>query len=105
MKEYQVKITDSALHDMEDLYQYIAIQLEAPQNAMNQYNRIADAVLKLNCMPERFRVFDVEPWRSRGLHRMNVDNYAVFFCILDDSVVITDVLYAASDLEKRLRGE
>lgn len=102
MKEYQVQITDSALRDMDDLYQYIAVQLKAPQNAMNQYNRIADAVLKLNCMPERFKVFDVEPWKSLGLHRMDVDNYAVFFYILEDTVIITNVLYTASDLEKRL---
>jgi toxin ParE1/3/4 len=105
MKEYKVVMTDSALRDMDDLYQYIAIKIKAPQNAIDQYNRIADAVLKLNRMPERFKVFTVEPWLSRGLHRMNVDNYAVFYYIHTDTVIITNVLYAASDLEIRLRGE
>lgn len=34
----------SALHDMEDLYRYTAIQPEAPHSAVNQYYRIAEAV-------------------------------------------------------------
>ena len=45
MDKYEVKITDEALADMEKIYEYIAIQLLAPENAMEQYNRIADAIL------------------------------------------------------------
>lgn len=46
-----------------------------------------------------------ENWKSRGMHRMNVDNYSVFFFIHDESVVVTDVLYSGSDIEAHLRGE
>ncbi len=42
MKQYKVEITKEALQDMEDIYNYIAIDLLAPNNAMGQYNRIAD---------------------------------------------------------------
>ena len=42
MKQYKVEITKEALQDMEDIYNYIAIDLLAPNNAMWQYNRIAD---------------------------------------------------------------
>ena len=47
MKEYQVKITPKAKDDMEEIYNYIAYSLLAPQAAMNQYNNIADAILSL----------------------------------------------------------
>ena len=40
MKQYKVQITDKALADMEEIYNYIAIQLQAPENAIGQYNRI-----------------------------------------------------------------
>ena len=43
MKQYKVQITDKALADMEEIYNYIAIQLQAPENAIGQYNRIAKA--------------------------------------------------------------
>ena len=45
-----------------------------------------------------------EPERTRGLRRFIVDNYAVFFIIADDVVIVTNVLYGASDIENRLRG-
>jgi toxin ParE1/3/4 len=36
---------------------------------------------------------------------MLVDNYSVFYTIHDERVIVTDVLYTASDIEARLRGE
>lgn len=56
-----MEITDDALADMEQMYNHIAFVLLSPENAMGQYNRIADAILKLNVMPERFRVMYSEP--------------------------------------------
>lgn len=43
MEKYEVNITDEALGDMEKIYEYIAFELLSPENAMGQYNRIADA--------------------------------------------------------------
>ena len=63
MKQYKVEITKEALQDMEDIYNYIAIDLLAPDNAMGQYNRIADEILTLDTFPERFRIMDSEPER------------------------------------------
>ena len=53
MKQYKVQITDKALADMEEIYNYIAIQLQAPENAIGQYNRIAKAIEELNRFPEK----------------------------------------------------
>ena len=102
MKQYTVKITDEALADMEQLYNYIAYTLRAPENAMEQYNRISGRILKLDTMPERFRIMDSEPEHSNGIRRMLVDNYSVFYVIEEDSVIVTNVLYSASDIGKLL---
>lgn len=103
MKRYTVEITNDALADMEEIYNYIALQLSAPENAIEQYNRIADEILKLDILPERFRIMDSEPEHSREIRRMPVDNYSVFYVIYDDKVRITNVLYSASDINKRIR--
>lgn len=50
MKQYTVEITNEALADMDQLYNHIAYVLQAPENAMDQYNRIADAILTLDTM-------------------------------------------------------
>ena len=104
MKQYKVEITREALRDMEDIYNYIAIDLLAPENAIGQYNRIADEILTLDTFPERYRIMESEPEKSMELRRMLVDNYSVFYTIREDKVIVTDVLYTASDIEARLRG-
>ena len=104
MNQYKVLVTDEALNDMESIYVYIAEELLVPDTAMGQYNRIAGAIESLDQMPERIKVMESEPEQSRGLRKLIVDNYAVFFFIKDDAVIVTNVLYGASDIENRLRG-
>lgn len=104
MEQYKVEITKEALQDMEDIYNYIALELLSPENAMGQYNRIAAEILTLDTFPQRYRIMDSEPEKKMELRRMIVDNYSVFYTIRVDKVIITDVLYTASDIEARLRG-
>lgn len=47
MKQYTVKITNQVLEDMELLYNYIVNTLLSPENAIRQYNRIADGYSSL----------------------------------------------------------
>ncbi len=61
MEKRIVEITQTALDDMEEIYDYIADVLLTPENAMGQYNRIADAILTLESNPERCPVFEAEP--------------------------------------------
>jgi plasmid stabilisation system protein len=101
MKSYAVQITEEALSDMEALYSYIAVRLKAPENAMKQYNRIADAIVSLKQFPDRFAYVELEPEYSMGIHRMLVDHFVVFYVIDNDTVTVTDVLYGASDMHYR----
>lgn len=103
MKEYNVKITDEALTDMKQIYDYINETLLSPENAIGQYNRIADGILKLSSFPKRFHVIDFEPWKTKELRRMTVDNYSVFYFVKGDNIIVTSVLYSASDIEERLK--
>lgn len=102
MKFYKVQVTDKALTDMEEIYNYIAEKLQAPENAMGQYNRIANAIEKLSTFPERIRLMESEPEHTMGLRQLIVDNYFAFYMIEDDRVIVTRVLYSASDISERL---
>ena len=102
MKQYTVEITDRALEDMEEIYTYIADQLQPPENAIRQYNRIADAILGLNVFPERIHIMESEPEQTVELRQLLVDNFSAFYLIEDDRVIVTRVLYSASDISKRL---
>ncbi len=102
MKQYTVQITDKALADMEEIYIYIAEQLLAPENAIGQYNRIAETIQNLNVFPERVRIMESEPEHTMGLRQLPIDNFSVFYVIEDNKVVVTRVLYSASDISRRL---
>ncbi|MFZ7103753.1 MAG: type II toxin-antitoxin system RelE/ParE family toxin [Peptococcaceae bacterium] len=104
MKGYKVQITDMALSDMEEIYNYIAGQLQAPEAAMGQYNRIADAIETLDSFPERVKLMETKEERTLELRQMFVNNFSVFFHIRDERVIITNILYSASDIDKRLQN-
>jgi plasmid stabilization system protein ParE len=102
MEKFEVKITKEAYMDMEKIYDYIAIKLQAPENALGQYNRIADAILTLDVNPERFALFDSEPEHSWRIRRMVVDNYLVCYIVDPEVVTVTDVVFGASNVHERL---
>ena len=104
MKQYRVQITDKALADMEEIYNYIAIQLQAPENAMGQYNRIAKAIEELNIFPEKIRLLESKQERTLCLRQLALDNYSIFYVIENERVIVMRVLYSASDIELRLKS-
>jgi len=55
MKLYEVLISNKANEDMDSIYEYIAETLLEPVTAANQYDRIADAILSLEEMPDRIK--------------------------------------------------
>ena len=103
MDKYVVEITDEALADMDGIYNYIANTLSAPENAMGQFDRIAEAILTLESFPERYPIFAIEPEYSWGMRRMVVDNYLVCYIIDPGKVTVTDVLFGASNVHARLQ--
>ncbi len=104
---YSIDISRSAIGDMEEIYNYISNSIQSPLNAMNQYNRIADAILTLDTFPERFRVLtlDSDVLTRWSIRCMPIDNYSVFYTIRGNSVIILAVLYSASNILPRLEGK
>lgn len=102
MKQFTVQITDKALEDMQEIYDYIAKQLQSPENAMRQYNRIADAIEGLSVLPQRIMIMKSEPEHSMGLRQLVIDNFSAFYLIEDNRVIVIRVLYSSSDISKRL---
>lgn len=101
---YHVKISSQAETDLRDIYEYIAFELQALENAAGQIDRLQKTILGLDHMPKRFRSYEKEPWKSRGLREVPVDNYLVFY-IPDDStetVTIIRVMYGGRDVDTQL---
>lgn len=102
MQEYIIQITNRALRDMEEIYNYIAYQLQSPDIAKKQFNRIAEAIENLKVFPKRLKVLKLDKEQTMKLRQLIVDNYSVFYVIKEDKVIVVRVLYSSSDISKRL---
>ena len=87
---------------MEEIYDYIAMRLQAPENALGQYNWIADAIEKLDVFPERVRVMESEPEHTMGFKAITCRQLFCILCNQRRIWIVTRVLYGASDISRRL---
>lgn len=62
------------------------------------------AIRKLDTMLNRNRLYEEEPWHSRGLRFFPVDNYLVFYKTNDENeiVYIVRIMYRGRDVRKQL---
>lgn len=101
---YSIKITEQADDDIRRIYEYIAYELQSPENASGQLERIEERIMNLDQMPERYGFYDREPWKSRGLHIVPVDNYCILY-IVDNgnrTVSVMRVMYGGRDMDTQL---
>ena len=78
--------------------------MRSPENASGQLDRLEEQILSLDTMPERYRKYEKEPWKSRGLHVLPVDNYVVLYISDSNKKVVTilRVMYAGRDIDNQL---
>ncbi|MDD3279088.1 MAG: type II toxin-antitoxin system RelE/ParE family toxin [Lachnospiraceae bacterium] len=102
---FEIEISVQADSDLRNIYEYIAYELQSPENAIGQLDRLEDSILSLDQMPERFRAYEKEPWHNRGLRIMPVDNYCVFYIPNAEKAVVTiiRVMYGGRDIDTQLQ--
>ena len=103
---YEVITTDQADADLRGIYEYIAFELLSPDNAAGQLDRLEEHIIGLEKFSGKFRLYEKEPWHSRGLRVMPVDNYLVFYILDKDAGIVTviRVIYAGRDVDNQLNN-
>ena len=101
---YEVEISEQADSDLRRIFEYIAFELQSPENASGQLDRLEEQILSLDTLPERYRKYEKELWKSLGLRVLPVDNYVVFYIPDSDKKVVTilRVMYAGRDIDNQL---
>lgn len=104
MNEWTVVYTEQAERDLRNIFEYIAFSLLEPGIAKNQSRRIMDAVAKLNEMPLHYHLYEKEPWHSKGLRVLPVDNYLVFYLPAEakTAVAVIRIMDGGRDIEEQL---
>lgn len=103
--KFEVELTERADRDLRNIFLYIAIDLSAPENAERQINRLWDAILSLDELPERYRRYEDEPWHSREMRILSIDNFVILYIpYLKEKVVrVVTVMYGGRDISEQLK--
>ena len=98
---YSVICSSKAKDDLIEIYSYIAFDLQVPDIAEGQVNRIRKTIRSLDFMPSRYITVEWEPWKSMRMHQVPVDNFVVYYVVNDDSrtVTVTSIFYGGRDIE------
>ena len=101
---YEVEVSKQADRDLREIFEYIAFELQSPENAKGQLARLEKQILSLNTMPKRYRKYEKEPWKNCGLRILPVDNYVIFYIPDSDKKIVTilRIMYAGRDIDNQL---
>ena len=101
---YEIEVSEQADSDLRGIFEYLAFELQALENASGQLDRLEEQILSLDTIPERYRKYEKEPWETRGLRVLPVDNYVILYIPDSDKKVVTilRVMYAGRDIDNQL---
>ena len=101
---YEIEVSEQADSDLRGIFEYIAFELQALENASGQLDRLEEQILSLDTIPERYRKYEKELWKTRGLRVLTVDNYVILYIpdCYKKVVTILRVMYAGRDIDNQL---
>ncbi|MBS4961040.1 MAG: type II toxin-antitoxin system RelE/ParE family toxin [Clostridiales bacterium] len=81
MKRYEVNISEIAQEDLKGIFDYITDILYAPKAAKELLEEMKKSILSLETMPERQPVVSDEYLSLKGIRKLEVRNYIVFYTV------------------------
>ncbi len=81
MNKYKVKLNPRAIRELNSIYEYIANEKLASENAKGQVDRIKKAVLNLDTFPQSHQERNEGRYAGKGYRQLLIDNYIAIFRI------------------------
>lgn len=99
MGTYDIQITEPAEKDLYEIGAYISNELLERETAKNVISKIAKGINSLEDMPLRNTLVADERLAYKGIRKITVDNYIVFYSVTEESktVTIIRILYGRRD--------
>ena len=100
--KYNLQIFPLAQLDMEQIFEYIAVELCNPTAAINQINDFEKAFDSICHFPESCPYIRNEYVKDKSLRKLIVNNYIAFYRISENQIQIVRVLYGMRNYEALL---
>lgn len=100
MNKYKVKVNPGAIRELGHIYEYIASEKSAPENARGQIDRIKKAILCLDTFPQSHQKRNEGRYAGKGYRQLLIDNYIAIFRIdeLHKTVYVVTIQYQGRNL-------
>lgn len=85
--------------DMEQVFDYIAVELCNPTAAIGQINDFEKAFENVCTFPESCPYINNEYVKDKSLRKLIVNNYIAFYRIKDNEIQVVRVLYGMRNYE------
>lgn len=95
MDKYKVKLNPRAVLELDKIYEYIAKEKPAPENAKGQVQRIQKAILNLDTFPQSHQESNEGRYAGKGYRQLLIDNYIAIFRIDEahKTVYVVTIMY------------
>lgn len=100
--KYQLKIFPMAQLDMEQIFDYIAVELCNPTADIGQINDFEKAFDNVCTFPETCPYINNEYVKEKSLRKLIVNNYIAFYRVRDNEIQVVRVLYGMRNYEALL---
>ena len=89
IQRFKIAYTETALRDLEEKYDYLAIELREQQTSESWYFRLRQTIQEnLSTFPLKFPLYDREPWKRRGVRLMTARNDVVLYSVDDSANIV-----------------
>lgn len=99
MKKYKIVMLPTAKNDLADMVEYLSQFY--PSTALNRYDRIVEKISLLADMPNMCEEYPTAV-SGYSYRKMIVDDYLVFYVVLEDIVEIHNIINGKFDISKYL---
>jgi len=102
-KVYKIKYLPRFEKDLEEITDYITFELYSTDSAINLVNRIEKAILERQSCPLSFEPFQSTRKRKHPYYRIYVNNFTVYYVIINDVMEVRRVLYKGRNVHKIIK--
>lgn len=79
MKKYKIQLNARAYRDLEEIFEYIANDLQSPEYAKGQTDRLWKSLKTLEIFPSSHQERLVGNYAGKGYRQLLIDNYLAIF--------------------------
>lgn len=97
--KYDIVVTNPAQDDLEEILNYISVDLSAPKSAIEMLNKIKSIFENLSINPLMYPLCNIDNLKAKNYRKAVINNYLMFYRIDDknETIYIMRFIYGRRD--------